>query len=263
MTRLSRGLLSLSFIAAVQFPATAAENPVVVESIGAPARSVPYQPPVETDEGQGGIESQYQMQLLQQEVMELRGQVEELKFQLQKMKATQDDRYLELDGRLQQVMKMKATAAVPEVVPEETEPAPDGQAPISETLSEKELYDTSLQLIRNRQYDLAITQLDTLIARFPDGVYAANAYYWLGEVYAAKPTPDYEKARQALAQVITFFPDHRKVPDAAFKLGKVYHLLGDCERAEEILNQVMEQHAGKSVATLAKSYLEESVQCEN
>ena len=87
--------------------------------------------------------------------------------------------------------------------------------------SEKALYDTSLELIRNRQYDLAITQLQAVITQYPDGNYAANAYYWLGEVHAAKPQPDYESARQSLVQVITFFPDNRKVPDAAFKLGKI------------------------------------------
>jgi len=53
------------------------------------------------------------------------------------------------------------------------------------------------------------------------------------------------------------------VPDAAFKLGKVYHLMGDCERATELLNQVSAQHSGKSVARLAETYLKDKVSCEN
>ena len=85
----------------------------------------------------------------------------------------------------------------------------------------------------------------------------------MGEVYAAMPTPEYENARQAFVQVITFFPDHRKVPDAAFKLGKVHHLMGDCDKAKELLSKVVEQYQGKSVAKLASSYLRDGmVNCQ-
>ena len=41
------------------------------------------------------------MQVLQQEVMSLRGLVEQLSHDLQKSKSIQEDRYLELDRRLQ------------------------------------------------------------------------------------------------------------------------------------------------------------------
>ncbi len=235
--------------------------PEVVESTAASGTSntVTYRPPIEEVDDRSPMENQYQMQLLQQEVMELRGVVEELSFELERIKTTQDDRYLELDARLQQVLKA-ATAEPPPTQVVTPNVIPGDGGPL---MDEKTSYDTALQLIRNRQYELAITQLESVIARFPDGDYAANSYYWLGEVYAAKPTPDYEKARQALAQVITFFPDHRKVPDAAFKLGKVYHLLGDCERATELLNQVIQQNEGKSVSKLADTYLRESVNCDS
>ena len=126
---------------------------------------------------------------------------------------------------------------------------------------ERKLYDAALELIHSRQYELAITQLQAVITQFPDGALAPNAYYWLGEVYAAKPDPEYELARQALAQVITYFPEHHKVPDAAFKLGKVYHLMGDCRRATELLSQVVNQQQGTSVATLAQTYLRQIGSC--
>jgi tol-pal system protein YbgF len=125
------------------------------------------------------------------------------------------------------------------------------------------LYDTARKLIQNKQYDMAISQLRAVISQYPDGVYAPNAYYWLGEVFQAKPEPDLDSARESLEQVIQFFPEHRKVPDAAFKLGKVYHLLGDCERATVLLSQIVDIHQGKSVATLAENYLRDKVSCGN
>ena len=254
------------FVSAVSVApaALAAGSPVVVESrsgsatVRGSSSAVAYTPPIEEPDV-SGMESQYQLQLLQQEVMELRGVVEELQHEVDRMKAVQDDRYLELDARLQQVMQEQAG---------DGEPALDASAAGAATpvesgqLGEKSLYDMTQQLIRNRQYDLAIEQLESLIGRFPDGRYAPNAYYWLGQVYAAKPEPDFEKARQALAQVIGYFPEHPKVPDATFALGKVYHILGDCQRAQDLLQQVISQYEGKSAAKLAENYLRESVRCD-
>lgn len=238
-----------------------ADSPIAVESRDS---TVTYQPPIEIDDGGGempGIENEYQMQLLQQEVMQLRGQVEQLQYQLERQKSVQDDRYLELDARLQQLMQANTSAMPGETLPADTVGGETPTDVVDESMGEQELYETTQLLIRNRQYDLAITQLESLIARFPDGEYTANAYYWLGQVYAAKANPDFEKARQALAQVISYFPEHSKVPDAAYALGKVYHTLGDCERATDLLQQVVDQYPGKSAAKLAETYLRESVDC--
>ncbi len=239
----------------------------LAESVRPASETVPFTRPVEVKEADraapaAGIESQYQLQLLQQEVMELRGRLEELNHRFDQMQATGDDRYLELDRRFQELSAQLSARPGAAVVSRDTpSTAETGEDPAGGE-DEKTLYETALELIRNRQYDLAITQLQAVIAQFPDGHYAPNAYYWLGEVYAAKPEPDYEKARQALAQVISFFPEHRKVPDAAFKLGKVYYLMGDCDRATSILNQVIEQQQGRTVAKLAEAYLRDKVHCE-
>lgn len=260
------GLLLLTF-APFLF---AASNPVAVESrdsggFQSVQSTLPYQPPIEDefDNVDSSGESQYQMQLLQQEVQELRGLVEELQFQLQQMRATQNDRYLELDSRVQNLTQ--GASRVPETStqtsgPDTSEPT-EGPQTVEEALpqDERTLYNNAVELIRARQYDLAISQLENVIAGYPQGQFTANAYYWLGEVHAAKTEPDYDAARQALAQVITFFPESRKVPDAAFKLGKVYHLTGDCARATELLQQVVSQHEGKTVAKLAGDYLRDRV----
>lgn len=240
----------------------AANNPVSVESrdvsrgiedLGVESRTLPYQAPIEDElEPQSGGETQYQVQVLKQEVQSLRGQVEELIYQMEQMRQTQNDRYLELDARFQRLTTIRPNTASPDSLPTQA-------VPVVTDENEKTQYDNAVELIRARQYDLAVSQLEAVIAAYPEGKFTANAYYWLGEVHAAKPEPDHEAARQALAQVITFFPNNRKVPDAAFKLGKVYHLMGDCDRAREILNQVTTQHQGTTAAKLASDYLRDRV----
>jgi tol-pal system protein YbgF len=247
-------------------------NPIVVESLSEEEK--PFRAPIVEDQPISGIENQYQVQILQQELLELRGLVEELDHELQLMKRRQEDRYLELDKRFEDFRKSAGRTTVPAAGGSLSgiETAGTGNESTSSFDntkraaqpggdSEKSLYDTSLELIRNRQYELAIQQLNIVISKYPSGEYAPNAYYWLGEVYAAMPDPDYEMARQSLAQVISFFPEHRKVPDAAFKLGKVYNLMGDCARSRDILTQVIQQHQGKTVAKLAETYLREKVEC--
>ena len=235
------------------------EESMSVTSAG--PRTEPFIPPTE-DDFENVIEDQYQIQILQREVMQLRGLVEELTYRLNRMRDIQDDRYLELDDRFQGMdakvnnLSLSAKPALVDADPVTVVPnAVDIQ-------DEKTLYDTAQELIRNRQFDLAISQLKAVITHYPDGAYTPNAYYWLGEVYIAKLDPDLESARQALEEVIQFFPEHRKVPDAAFKLGKVYNLMGDCVRARDLLEQVVELHQGKSVATLSESYLRDKVSCE-
>lgn len=240
---------------------SATENPIEVTS--ASSEEEIFREPI-VEETSSAMEGIYQQQMLQQEVQQLRGLVEELTQQLQAMKNRQADRYQDLDRRLEdfrQLLKENSASVgsrpteVPDIL------SSSGSDP-GKSVDEKAIYDTALELIRNRQYDLAITQLKAVISQFPEGRYTPNSYYWLGEIYAAKPEPDYEMARKSLAQVISFFPENRKVPDAAFKLGKVYHLMGDCTRAKELLNQVIEKYQNRSVAKLAEAYLQDKVQCD-
>ncbi len=266
------GVIGLAVLAITPFLYAQEESRDLIEveslssaPVAAEDQVVEFRPPIEeeTDEF-SGFDQQYQMQLLQQEVQQLRGMMEELNYQLQRMQATQDDRYLELDSRFQSLQEQISSGGiVTDTVAPADEPVTPADTGVvtSEVATEDQLYGTALEQIRARQYDEAIDKLTTLIAEYPDGVLIANAYYWLGEVHAAKPDPDYESARQALSQVITFFPQSNKVPDAGFKLGKVYHLMGDCERAEQLLTQVMEENAGRSVAQLAETYLREKVDC--
>jgi len=212
------------------------------------------------------IDLTYQMQVLQQEVMSLRGLVEQLSHDIQKSKSIQEDRYLELDRRLQnQPASRQAAAVAPNIasVPAHLPSSEDAQAPAvaDELKSEQSYYDEGLTSIRARDYDRAIASLRSVIEHYPIGVYAPNAYYWIGEVHAAKPEPDYEAARQALVQVIKSYPASNKVPDAAFKVGKVYHLMGDCPRAKSALSDVAETYPTKSAGKLAERYLLDQIDC--
>ena len=254
------------FLSEVCFVSGQVESAIVVEESAAASFKEPtlepFAPPIVEPGADPAIGTHYQVQLLEREIMMLRGLLEEITFNVDRMRSTQDDRYLELDSRFQNMAAdLELLRAARDNVSNTSEQNPVVTDNFIEVQDEKTLYDIAHDLIRNKQYDLAISQLRAVINRFPEGSYAPNVYYWLGQVYAAKSEPDLESATEALERVIQFYPEHRKVPDAAFKLGQVYNLLGDCERARDLLEQVVRVHKGKTVATLAEAYLKDKLRC--
>jgi len=259
-------LLFLSLMSSWTIVRAESQSPIVVETLDSVNASALFvmettQEQIleeESDTPTSGSELQYQMQILQEEVMALRGLVEQLSYQIQRHRGIQDDRYLELDRRLQNL----GTVSLAGPTEESSDSVPSaGLDSESEGQTEQALYNAGYNSIKERRFDDAIEQLKLLIEQYPDGDFTANAYYWIGEVHAAMPQPDLEQARQALVQVIDGFPESNKVPDASFKLGKVYHLMGDCGRAKAFLQQVARVYETKSAGQLAERYLADQIDC--
>ena len=67
--------------------------------------------------------------------------------------------------------------------------------------------------------------------------------------------PQYDVAKQHFIKLLTSFPDHSKVPDGLYKLGKLYHLMGDTDKARVTLQKVVKDHPKQQAARLAKDLL--------
>ena len=196
----------------------------------------------------------YQMQLLQQEVMELRGIVEEQKYQLQRLKQQSMERYIDLDRRIAaggSASPAPAPSASPKVAPTSAAVLPDVLP------GEKEAYGRAYGLVTSKQFESAVEAFKQFLVDYPGGRYAGNSYYWLGELYQVVNPQDLEAARQAFTQLLEQFPNHAKVPDAMYKLGKVYYLKGNKDKAAYWLEKVVAEHGGgaNSAADKAAQFL--------
>lgn len=194
----------------------------------------------------------YQLQVLQQEVQELRGIVEAQSHQLSRLARDQQEQYLDLDRRMQALRSNTQAAPVASGAPALDLPAA-GSA--RSGAGEREAYSAAFELMRQRQFPESLRAFRDLVQTYPNGAMTANAFYWIGELHLAQE--ETEQARQAFAQVVNLYPDHQKVPDALYKLGVVYHRLGDLARAREHLERVRSQHPQSSAAGLAQTYLSE------
>ena len=188
----------------------------------------------------------HQLQRLQQEVNQLRGAVEDQRHRLEQLGREQRERYQNLDRRI----------AAGDAGGAETTANPSPEPPPAlATSTEEGAYRAAYALMDQRDYIAATQAMQRLIDDYPNGRYAPNAFYWLGEMHYRNG--DLERARQALVQVINLYPDHNKTPAALYKAGVVYAALGDAARAQSYFERTIRDHADSTAASLAKDSLAE------
>ena len=207
------------------------------------------------------------VEMLQYELQQLRGQVEELSYNLERLKKDQKQRYLDLDRRIvslstppqviddSQVSDTKSETGETDL----TSASLGGAIALDQTAVIQEAYDPEIEklaykaafgLIRERQYDASIEALLTFLNDFPEGLLVGNVHYWLGEVYMVQG--DASLAAQSFEYVIREFPGHRKIPDALYKAGVAYQNVGNNNKANQLLQRVLQEYPDSSAARLAQ-----------
>ena len=216
------------------------------------------------------------MQDLRDEVRSLRGLVEELSYDLQKMKQRQLDDYLDIDRRLSiqnievnstEVLNSEGELVTADNVDDPSQPILTSGDPVLdqtpvladsvrdyEVAVRQDYEAASNKLLKDRNIDAATVALNMHLVDFSDSPFTANAHYWLGEIYLLKG--DTELARKAFKTIVDQFPQHPKSMDSNFKLGKIYFQLGDRAIAKEFLLKAIENPGG--TATKAQKFLEQN-----
>ena len=199
------------------------------------------------------------VELLQRELQQLRGQVEELNYNLERLKQDQKQRYLDLDRRVVSLSSQPSVANETQVATVVSQTPQDGNEPaLGQVITAQETYDPDVEkaaynaafaLIRERQYDASIVALLAFVNDFRQGALLGNAHYWLGEVYMVQG--DASLAAESFEIVIGEFPEHRKIPDALYKAGVAYQNLGNVVKANQMLQRVLQEYPDSSAARLA------------
>ena len=213
----------------------------------------------------------YQMQILQEEIRQLRGMLEQQSYQLRQLKQRQTENYNDLDGRLSGLTTVAASGGVstgsglkndprqdlvsgelrPVVASQETT-STSGNSGSSDVDQESARYNAAYALLKARKLDESLVAFQNFITAFPAGSYTPNAYYWMGEIYLVGNR--FDEAVAEFSRVVENYPAHRKALDARYKLGTVYFQKGDKEKARKHLETAAAGNG--SGARLAQRYLE-------
>lgn len=185
---------------------------------------------------------------LEEEVRALNGAVERLRYELETGGRRSRELYQDLDRRLARLeqeggarLSMDSRIAAPPPVPAEQE--------------EEATYAAVFYQLRARKYDQSIAGFRQLLERWPQGRYAANAWYWLGESHYAKK--DFDAALESFRTLLAQFPASPKAPDALFKIGVCQAEKKQRDAARASWQRVIAEFPDSSAAGLARERLDQ------
>jgi tol-pal system protein YbgF len=245
----------------------------VIESQPIGGRSSPgdYSEPVSSD---ARAELYTQLQQLQQEVQELRGLVEQQSHELRQLKQQRTDDYMDLDRRVSHLSggrpsgekpgsSVSATTSETPQIPDQIDPSSTSPSsaevmpsqPAEPQVDEMAVYRSAMdQILKQRNFVAGSKTLKKYLQDFPNGQYAANAKYWLGQIAYQKE--DFEQSMGWFSQLVDEYPSHQKSPEAKYKLGRIYHTQGQMAKSRALMMEVAS--SGTAAAALAKEFLEQN-----
>ena len=205
-----------------------------------------------------------QIEQLRQETQALRGLMEELSYQLGQMSSDQKTRYLDLDQRLGELVRIQkeavATSSTPSPATADSTTGGVGeagaQASVSNDISDQDAYNSAFQLIRERKFEEALVAMESFIRAYPDSELILDARFWRGQVFDVLGRD--EEAIEAFKSLTLVAPDYRRILQVKVKLGKLLIKNQDVMNGRKILQEVITQAPESVEAGLASRELEKT-----
>lgn len=194
------------------------------------------------------IRMQQQLQILLDEVSELRGVTENHSYQLDEIIQRQRDIYQEIERRMSATQSSAGNSAAAAASGGPT-------VAVSSNLSENDAYDRAVNMVlKDRRFDAAIPEFENFLRTYPNSVYASNAHFWLGQLLFNNG--DMAKAKTSFERVVNNFPDSNKMADALLKLGQIAERQNDRSTALSYFRKVVAEHGTTPPARLARERID-------
>jgi tol-pal system protein YbgF len=184
-----------------------------------------------------------QIDALNLQIRQLRGQNEELAHGLQEAERREKDFYVDLDSRLRRF--------------ETTAPAADSAATTTT--------DPDDPVVQNRAYEAAYKQykqgspasgakaFQDFIQTYSHSVHVPEASYWLGN--ALLKLKDYEGSLATFEDLLKVYPATPRAPEALLQIAECQAKLKKTDASKKTLKQVIAKYPGTEAAATAKKLL--------
>lgn len=199
---------------------------------------------------------------LRDEVRELRGIVEKLRYDSDQRDRGTKEYLQDLNSRLQRFEGAipPVIGAFPGTIPGATPgtmaSVPSAaQRPAVASPEEESAYLATFDLLKNGKYDDAIRGFKSMLAEWPQGRYADNAWYWMGEANYVKR--DYTAALSSFQSLVDRFPTSPKLADGLYKVGLCQIELKRSSEAKATLQRVTREFPTSNAANLSRQKLEQ------
>ena len=196
--------------------------------------------------GQSLLQLSQRIDVLEAQLRQMRGTLEELQNSNEMLRKQQRDLYADLDKRLTALQGTAAGAAV--------SGANSGGGTAGDGSGDQAAYAHAFDALKSNDYDGAIPRFKDFLRMYPQSSLAGNAQYWLGEAYYV--TRDFDSAAAAFRAVGDQYPKSPKVPDALLKLGLTQVDQKKLTEARASLSGVVQRYPGSDAAKLAAAKLQ-------
>jgi tol-pal system protein YbgF len=109
-------------------------------------------------------------------------------------------------------------------------------------------------MLKAGQYEQSIKGFTRYLQQYPNGQYADNAQFWVGEAYYV--TRKFEPAITQYQKLISNYPDSQKQAHALLKIAYSFDELGRSDQAVQMLTQLKQTYPDSSAARLADERLQ-------
>lgn len=198
---------------------------------------------------------------LREEIRSLRGDIEKLRFDMDARDKSGKELFLSLDRRVQQLESGGGGAATAPVAPTVATSSPGtlSASPTTKasvaTPEEERAYLGTFDLLKNGKYDESIKGFRGMLDQWPQGRYADNGWYWMGEAQLVKR--DYTGAATSFQSLVEKFPTSPKIADGLYKLGLAQVELKHNAEAKTAFQRVLREFPSTNAANLAKQKLDQ------
>jgi len=119
--------------------------------------------------------------------------------------------------------------------------------------AEKNTYTSAYLALKSGRYDEAANAFNKQLDMYPDGEYADQAWYWLGETRFAQN--DTDRAFNAFKYVADHYANSVKHAAALWKLGQISESRRHYQQASQYYKRLIQEHADSSLAEQAREAL--------
>lgn len=231
---------------------------------------------------QGLIDQSKQLDLLNQQVAELRGQIEVLVHQIGELDKRQKQLYMDIDTRLQpfEAGKLKSTPVqVPSPPPEKLAPITPAESRPTEKVEAQPVvipqtppvinaqppgppvdpaaalkaYEAALDLFKTGKYKEAVTAFNQFGQNYGTSDQAPNAQYWLGNSYYA--LGDCVQVIISQQILLAKWPASSRSPDAMFSIATCQNEMSQKAEAQKTLKELVARYPESKAAIAARQQI--------
>ncbi|MEO6698821.1 MAG: YbgF trimerization domain-containing protein [Paraperlucidibaca sp.] len=199
-----------------------------------------------------------QIEGLRATVATLQGRVEEQQQVIERLKEDSRARYTDLDQRIELLVQNAGarTGNTMANAADATPSSPAAAATLADIETQKQAYLSAYQSFRSDGPSAAIKSMNGFITQYPNSVFVANAYYWLGEFHLADTPANLDAAATQFNRVIKDYEGSPKVASSYYKLGTIADLRNQRNESRQLMQTVVNRFPDSAEAGLAKGYLE-------